>query len=555
MEKVVKIYNINSSLASENLKQLYYNTFLYWDIKSFENDEVGSEVFFIWRQGKKIIYCKLVDRNLDSNYDREKNLTEFTDGDQSYQATGAWGKFVKFDVIDEAPISADWNFTAKLGEQNPVCNLYREGSKLDKVEMRLKKISDLKNVDFKQSETQQRLSEIEELLEKKPVAIKKEALETKRVLERKRFSIIKAKEDITNSGLKISDRTLSRFVASLLTKPFVILTGLSGSGKTKLAQAFATWICENEDQYFIVPVGADWTNREPLLGFPNALKSGEYVKPDNRVLDLIIEALGNADKPYFLILDEMNLSHVERYFADFLSVMESHGKILLHGGSKSWDNVPSEINLPRNLFIIGTVNIDETTYMFSPKVLDRASVIEFRVTAKEMKSFLSDSKTVDLKSLRSGGATMAKSFVEIAIDKNLEIDKPEELTKALLDFFNELKKTGAEFGYRSASEILRFAAVINEIESSWTLFEIIDAGIMQKLLPKVHGSRRKLEPVLKTLAVLCSEDSQNIDDLISSKTEIDFDDRTKIKYPISLEKILRMYQNLIGNGFTSYAEA
>jgi 5-methylcytosine-specific restriction protein B len=92
---------------------------------------------------------------------------------------------------------------------------------------------------------------------------------------------------------------------------------LSGSGKTKLAQAFAMWICEDDSQYCIVPVGADWTNREPLLGFPNALKAKEYVKPDNRVLDLIINATQNTDKPYFLILDEMNLSHVERYFADF----------------------------------------------------------------------------------------------------------------------------------------------------------------------------------------------------------------------------------------------
>jgi 5-methylcytosine-specific restriction protein B len=71
----------------------------------------------------------------------------------------------------------------------------------------------------------------------------------------------------------------------------------------------------------------------------------------------------------------------------------------------------------------------------------------------------------------------------------------------------------------------------------------------------VHGSRRKLEPVLKTLGSLCLENGQNIEDYISLKTEINFVDSDKIKYPISFEKILRMFHNLISNGFTSYAEA
>lgn len=357
------------------------------------------------------------------------------------------------------------------------------------------------------------------------------------------------------AGYFINEKLSTRFISSLLTKPFVILTGLSGSGKTKLAQAFAFWICESDEQYCIVPIGADWTNREPLLGFPNALIENEYKKDEYGVLKLIIEANANSDKPYFLILDEMNLSHVERYFADFLSVMESKSKISLHSGNEDWNSVPSEIGFPKNLFIIGTVNIDETTYMFSPKVLDRANVIEFRVTKEEMENYLQSNSVINLDNLEGLGATMAGSFVEIAKDDSLGATDTEELNKSLMSFFSELKKTGAEFGYRSASEILRFAAVLNKIETTWNMTEIIDAAIMQKLLPKVHGSRRKLEPVLKTLGQLCLQDGQNFDDLLIEKTEIDFKDLTKIKYSISLEKILRMYDNLISNGFTSYAEA
>ncbi len=87
------------------------------------------------------------------------------------------------------------------------------------------------------------------------------------------------------------------------------------------------------------------------------------------------------------------------------------------------------------------------------------------------------------------------------------------------------------------------------------MLEILDAAIMQKLLPKVHGSRRKLEPVLKILGMLCLTDEQKFDEFISPKTDIDFSDTGKVKYPTSLEKILRMYHGLIDNGFTSYAEA
>lgn len=380
-------------------------------------------------------------------------------------------------------------------------------------------------------------------------------LNKKQTTTMEKFNHTSFYEGCISANYFINEKLCVRFISSLLTKPFVILTGLSGSGKTKLAQAFAMWICESDEQYCIVPVGADWTNREPLLGFPNALIENDYKMDEYGVLKLIIDAKTNADKPYFLILDEMNLSHVERYFADFLSVMESKGKLSLHSGIEDWNSVPSEISFPKNLFIIGTVNIDETTYMFSPKVLDRASVIEFRVTMEEMKNYLQTNSIINLDNLEGLGATMAGNFVELAKDETLEASDTEQLNKSLMNFFSELKKTGAEFGYRSASEILRFAAVVNKIETTSGMAEIIDASIMQKLLPKVHGSRRKLEPVLKTLGQLCLQDAQNFDDLLITKTEIDFKDTAKIIYPVSLEKILRMYDNLISNGFTSYAEA
>lgn len=368
-----------------------------------------------------------------------------------------------------------------------------------------------------------------------------------------KFSISSFSESVLESGLTFSEKLINRFVASLLTKPFVLLTGLSGSGKTKIAQSFVKWICENENQYKIIPVGADWTNREPLLGFPNGLNSEEYVFPDSGALDLIIEAskIENADKPYFLILDEMNLSHVERYFADFLSIMESNDKINLYSGVIRKDihgnKVPNEIFWVKNLFIIGTVNIDETTYMFSPKVLDRANTIEFRVSEANIKSFFDLPSKIDLSILEAKGAQMGKNFLEISQDN--QIEKDDECTDIFIKFFNELQKVGAEFGYRTAMEMLLLIKKLN-IVSNTSKNEGIDIAIMQKLLPKLHGSRSKISKVLDALILLCLKDGKTF--LIAKSDEVLLEN---IKYPIAFEKLVRMYKNALDNGFTSYAEA
>ena len=146
----------------------------------------------------------------------------------------------------------------------------------------------------------------------------------------------------------------------------------------------------------------------------NALKPEDYIIPENRALQLIIDANKeeNQNKPYFLILDEMNLSHVERYFADFLSVMESKDKFKLHSDKvNEKSKVPYELDWPKNLFVVGTVNIDETTYMFSPKVLDRANTIEFRLSDDDLRTFIDSDVSLDMDVLKGVGENMGESFV------------------------------------------------------------------------------------------------------------------------------------------------
>lgn len=358
--------------------------------------------------------------------------------------------------------------------------------------------------------------------------------------------------DAQANHLVVDQNTSRRFSASLLTKRLVILTGLSGSGKTKLAHAFAAWIAESEAQYRVVAVGADWTTNENLLGYQDALRPEIYRKPTNGALELMLRARNDHERPYFLILDEMNLSHVERYFADMLSAIESGEAIALHsatedlpGGDRDTVLVPSRLELPKNLFIVGTVNVDETTYMFSPKVLDRANVIEFRATADQIGDFLGNPQRIRMEALAGKGAGFGAAFVAAAAgDAPPLAELPTtihgngaqcaiDLKARMVEAFKALAPIGAEFGFRTAFEISRFVAFHAVLTGpGWKFSDALDAQVYQKLMPKLHGSERRLGPVLKALETFC----------------------TTYDCTASLEKIRRM-QDRLKDGFTSYAEA
>jgi len=172
--------------------------------------------------------------------------------------------------------------------------------------------------------------------------------------------------DQTKRGMK---RT--RITHSLLAKPFLILTGPSGTGKTRGAIRLAEQLCST-GAGALVAIGADWTDNRHVLGYLNPLdkdeESGLPIYETTTILDLVRHANDYPEEPHVLILDEMNLSHVERYFADFLSAMELPDKenaLKLHSAgeaaARNGDIIPGKMDFPENLFVIGTVNIVETT--------------------------------------------------------------------------------------------------------------------------------------------------------------------------------------------------
>ena len=311
---------------------------------------------------------------------------------------------------------------------------------------------------------------------------------------------------------KYNNSLNSRYILSLLAKPFVILSGNSGTGKTRIALCFAKYLEKQTDtginNTLLIPVGADWTDNTKILGYFNPLANegkGEYVKSE--ILTFLELANENPSIPFFLILDEMNLSHVERYFSDFLSAMESGKPILLYKKPENCEcAVPEKIMLPENLFVTGTVNIDETTYMFSPKVLDRANVIEFKPEMDDiLENLVSDSSSDKEETAEPG---VAEGFMQLAnkIRSGIVPDGLKaELEKAkpvLESVYQILEKSGFEFAYRTAKEIRLYAAASFETvedKSQFNINSVIDQQIVQKILPKIHGNKKQIGNLLSEL--------------------------------------------------------
>ncbi|GEM_PF-1843523 len=350
-------------------------------------------------------------------------------------------------------------------------------------------------------------------------------------------------------GFFFSKEIITRYYLSLKTKPFVILTGISGTGKTKIAQIFADYICqddtpeEREKRIAFVPVKPDWMDNKGLLGYYNLLDEKYHVTP---VLRLLLEAEQNPGKPYFIILDEMNLAKVEQYFSDFLSIMESRtqdkpeGEALhLHsaGTVQAQDgnlSVPSSFHIPANVYFTGTVNIDESTYMFSSKVLDRANVIEFNdVNLLDYEKGGDTSgrfvlKDSDVRNVLLPGKFSSKANYSAALESTPGIHG---YLDALL---NILRQYHLHFGYRVINEIAHFICHTHELINGFKLEEAMDIQILQKILPKFHGTQGKLEEPLKKLLEYC--DAENT------------------RFPRSAEKLDRMIRNLEVQGYTSFIE-
>lgn len=284
---------------------------------------------------------------------------------------------------------------------------------------------------------------------------------------------------------------------------FAVLAGLSGSGKTLLAQSYglklASGFSETPEKHcYILAVQPGWYDPSALFGYVNPLMPDSYVRPP--FLDFVLSASQNPNMPYVVILDEMNLSHPEQYFAPVLSAMESGGDLVFHNEGEFFDGVPAKIPYPNNLVIIGTLNMDETTHGLSDKVLDRAFTLEFW-----------DINLDDYPRWKS--------------QKHLDSTETATIKNCLKSLLDVLKPVKLHFGWRTVDDILGYLDMAKSQGCLGNLNKSLDDIIYARVLPKLRGSDsfRISEALKKTRNVLMQHDlnksRQKVDDLIADLAE------------------------------------
>ncbi len=298
---------------------------------------------------------------------------------------------------------------------------------------------------------------------------------------------------VNNAGMVLSERLLRRYHLSLKTRGFVILAGVSGTGKTWLAELYAKAVGA---EYHIAQVAPNWTSNEDLLGYQNPVSNTFCPTGFTAFLKKACAAQEEADtaglaaQPYHLILDEMNLARVEHYFARFLSAMELRQR----GAVPSLDLGTEELlYLPENLIFIGTVNVDETTHGFADKVFDRAQLIELPLEREQLASHVS-----------------GQPFAE-----------------AIMATWDAVREA-APFAYRVLDDIGAYVAEAKGLGVPWK--EALDEMVVQKVLPRIKGNNSRIDVVFASLE----------------------DVARQYEFSLTLEKIAYMRTCYHEHGFTSF---
>lgn len=360
--------------------------------------------------------------------------------------------------------------------------------------------------------------------------------------------------EMDKEGYVISTAELTNFFLAMMVSPLVILSGISGVGKSLLPRQFAKHSASGFHQ---IPVQPQWTDNSDLFGYVPTLAPDKFI--EGRLVQGLREALADKSKLVIALLDEMNLAPVEHYFSDFLSVAETRIRV---GTSINTDKLPLDlppsltgqpdayrdlrgIGLPHNLRVVGTANMDETTRSFSPKVLDRAFTIEFDdpdLTQFAAGSAGSGARLTDL------AAAIVREANPITVLEARDTGKDlfEQVSVIIQDIFDILSPSGIKFGYRTRDAILlylfhwRRLALENVLAGNAAL----DFCFLQKILPKISGSGDALNVALGALADWLRRDRKGT----LEESPLGFNG----PFTRSLQKVERMKALLESDGATHY---
>ena len=302
----------------------------------------------------------------------------------------------------------------------------------------------------------------------------------------------------------------TNYLRALRTKPFMLLAGISGTGKSRLVRELAFKSCPNIDDlqadkttpgnYLMIEIKPNWHDSTEILGYySNISKKYQFTK----FIHFLVKAKKYPKVPFFVCLDEMNLAPVEQYFAEFLSVIETRKKndnAIVTGTLveaqrmrelEGWTE--GDLTLPDNVFIIGTVNMDDTTHQFSRKVIDRAMTIE--MNGDKLANMFGRSGDLcymdkDVWPLKQFKATHVCADEVL---KELKQDQADTLKQGLvnkLDAINScLKNTPFQVSYRVLNEMCIYAGVLlsEGLTIDMAIAQAVDQITLMKILPRIEG--------------------------------------------------------------------
>ncbi|WP_051605699.1 McrB family protein [Polaribacter sp. Hel_I_88] len=547
MTAQVIVYEIKSDAAKNAEKLFSHNDkYFYWNEGKFKNLSLNDYVFIVNKPSGWVLFTKSNTQEIETN--TQQGDTIFKDN-----IDGKWNSITRFEILEILKIPHNWEW--KSIKTNQAKCIYANDLHIADKKNVLLKINQLKTLSNKESFTK--------ILDTCKSNIEREITEfidsnqTSNTFLNVKANLEHIETYIEQKGFNFKKSEIINFYLSLKTKPFVILAGISGTGKTQLPRLFAEAIGMRKDQVIQIPVRPDWTDASDLIGY-TSLKGSFISKP---LTEAIIKAKENITKPHFFILDEMNLARVEHYFADFLSIIETRFRtktsevktdfLLLKNQLKEANNANlyDAIYWPENLYLIGTVNMDETTYPFSRKVLDRANSIEMNTveldwidTQKQKVEKLTDFTNANLKSEYIASIELTETDKE-------QVEEPLEMLKKINKI---LKIANLHFAYRVRDEII-FYVLYAKKEQLLTQEKAIDFQIMQKILPRVHGSSNRTQKVIISLLNLLTNE-----DIATSYPDLEYLENNKksilkkSSYPKSTEKLLFMLERFDEDRFTSF---
>ncbi|MFW6015988.1 MAG: McrB family protein [bacterium] len=359
-----------------------------------------------------------------------------------------------------------------------------------------------------------------------------------------------------SENLYYNEEDLYNLHVSIKTSPLTIISGMSGTGKTKMAELYAkTLSLKIDEECIIIPISPSYTEPGDVLGYLNTM-SGIYTPAETALVDLLRKAADNPEQIYMVIFDEMNLSQVEHWFSPFISLLElkeeNRRLKLFNKNSVCQNGYKSEIHIGHNVVFIGTVNIDETTKEFSDRLLDRANVI-----IPDKCSFIKIKDSLDEINTTNNMTTKFSPKINLFNNWRNEPINPigilerEEL--ALLDKLHQvMNKIDSQKGvsFRILDNIAKYIENIPSNEKGELLItrdRAFDLQIKQRVLTKLKGHQQQYGSLIGSYDHNDDEiyDSSIYDILTSEEA------RKVSKFESSIQELIRKAKEMYFNGYAT----